>query len=261
MIVPPDDKGPVPGTTPRRVALPGGRVLLVRPVRADDVGGLAALYAGLDDDSRYRRFFSNYRPARPFFDRMVAVGERGGAGLVATVIDEADGGERIVGEAGYELLPNGDGELAISVDAAWRGWLGPYLLDALVDAAASRGVPNLEADVLATNGQMLALLRSRGYATRPNQDWTVVRALIGTATPVPRWPDAHHGLRVLVEGGGSHWPPRAPPRPRGSTCCSARGRPVAARGALSSPASRARWRRAPTPSSSRTPRTPTTGAP
>jgi hypothetical protein len=189
----------------RRVALPGGGILVIRPVAAGDVDGLSALYAGLDHDSLYRRFFSIYRPDRMFFERMVAVAERGGVGLVAAVTGEADSPDRIVGEAGCELLPNGDGELAIVVDRGWRGWLGPYLLDALVAAAASQGVPNLEADILMTNGPMLALLHSRGYAAMPNDDWTVMRAMIGTATRMPSWPDVRHGLRVLVEGAGGHW--------------------------------------------------------
>jgi RimJ/RimL family protein N-acetyltransferase len=189
----------------RQVDLPRGGRLVVRPVRTDDVDALEALYAGLDDDARYRRFFSVYRPDRSFFERMVAVSERGGAGLVATVTEPDADDERVVAEAGFELLPNGDGELAITVDRAWRGWLGPFLLDALLAAARSRGVPNLEADVLMTNGPMLALVRSRGYAAIPNGDWSVARAVIGTAGPTPTWPGGHHRLRVLVEGAGGHW--------------------------------------------------------
>jgi hypothetical protein len=134
--------------------LPGGDVLTVRSVTPADVDGLVALYDGLSEDDRYRRFFSGFRPPRSFFERLVNVGERGGYGLVATAGSDGDvvAGARIVGEASYELLPNGDGELAITVAADQRGWIGPYLLDALVEAAAARGVPNLEADVLATNG-------------------------------------------------------------------------------------------------------------
>ena len=39
------------------------------------------------------------------------------------------------------------------------------LLDALVAAAAARGVPNLQADILASNVRMLALVADRGYLT------------------------------------------------------------------------------------------------
>jgi hypothetical protein len=189
------------------VPLPCGCVLTVRPVATTDVDGLVALYDGLSEDDRYRRFFSGFRPPRSFFERLVNVGERGGFGLVATMGAGGDlaGGARMVGEASYELLPNGDGELAIAVAADQRGWLGPYLLDALVEAAAARGVPNLEADVLATNGPMLTLLRSRGYATMGPNDWTTMRLVVGTAGRTPVWPAGYGATghsdrpRVLVE--------------------------------------------------------------
>ncbi|MBN2624747.1 MAG: hypothetical protein JXA83_15320 [Acidimicrobiales bacterium] len=196
----------------RRVDLPDGRSLVVRPVTPDDTDGLVALYDGLSEDDRYRRFFSGYRPERAFFERATSVAERGGAGLVAVECDRDPPRElRIVGEASYELLPNGDGELAMAVAGDRRGWLGPYLLDCLVESAAARGVPNLEADVLATNAPMLALLRSRGYATLASDDWVSVRLMIGTGGGTPVWPRGRvrrggpGGPRVLVEAPGGRW--------------------------------------------------------
>lgn len=195
-------------TSPRRVALPDGRVLVVRPVTAEDVDGLAELYARLSDADRHRRFFSTYHPDRAFLYRMATVGDRGGFGLVATVGNaEGDGGaEPIVAEAGYCPLANGDGEFAITVDAEWRGGLGTYLFDALLDAAATRGVPNLEGDILSVNQRMLALVRARGCATVCQPDRMVVRAIVGAAGPTPTWPGRHDHLRVLVESPGGSWP-------------------------------------------------------
>jgi ribosomal protein S18 acetylase RimI-like enzyme len=199
----------------RQVATPGGGRLTVRAIGPGDVDGLMALYAGLSDDDRYRRFFSYYDPGRAFFERAAAVESRGGYGLVAVEEDGDDdgadegGGGRIVAEAGYELLPNGDGELAMAVAPGHRGWLGPFLLDTLIEAAAARGVPNIEADVQVTNRRMLALLRSRGYATLSSDDWVSVRLMVGTAGRTPVWPDrsdlAYPGPRVLVEGPGGRW--------------------------------------------------------
>lgn len=188
----------------RTTRLPDGGSLVIRPVAPGDVDELARLYAGLDTEAAYRRFFSGFHPDDEFFEHLVSVAERGGAGLVAVVEDGPDG-DRMVGEASYEPLANGNGELAITVDGTWRGWLGPYLLDALLEVAAAHGVPNLEADVLLTNGPMLALLRARGYASVPTEDWSVVRAVIGAATRQASWPASRSGLRVLVEGAGGHW--------------------------------------------------------
>lgn len=200
-----------PGT--RQVDLGDGRALVVRPMAPGDVDGLVELYAGLSDEDRYRRFFSAYRPDRAFFERAVAVWSRGGAGLVAVEVDTTrpDRPElRIVGEASYELLPSGDGELGMAVAADRRGWLGPYLLDALLEVAASRGVPNLRADVLATNAPMLALLRSRGHAYLPTSDWVSLRLVIGTRGDTPVWSGGPGGGlrrrgRLLVEAPGGRW--------------------------------------------------------
>ena len=206
--------------------LPGGGLLTVRPVTRADVDGLMALYDGLSRGDRYRRFFSAYSPPRAFFERLATVVERGGYGVVAAAGADNEAAEhggdsrpdtaggdagRIVGEANYVLLGNGDGELGMMVAADQRGWLGAYMLDALVEAAAARGVPNIEADVLATNRSMLTLLRSRGYATMGSSDWVSVRLIVGTAGHTPVWPPHRDPAapgrrpRVLVEAPGGRW--------------------------------------------------------
>ena len=182
----------------------GARRIAIRSVTVDDVDQLAALYAALDDDDRSRRFFGGYRPRRAFFERLATEGDRGGGGVVAALLDEHDEG-RLVGEAGFTLLPNGDGELAITVSAEWRGWLGPYLLDVLAAIAATRGVANLEAEVLTTDHAMLTMLRSRGSVSMEHKGWSVVRLLIGTSTSTPSWPGPHDRPRVLVERPGGRW--------------------------------------------------------
>ena len=187
--------------------------LVIRAIRSDDVDGVIALYDDLDADDRYRRFFGHHRPRREFFEQLATVAERGGVGLVA--VDAEGGAGRVIGEAGCVLLPNGDGELAITIAHHWRGWLGPYLLDALTEAAAASGIPNLEAEVLAVNGPMLALLRARGSVVMEHADWNVLRLLISTSGPTPSWPGAHDRPRVLVEGSAGRWPAEAEARAAG----------------------------------------------
>jgi hypothetical protein len=186
----------------RTIALPHGRTLTVRPSEPSDAPGLTGLYEHLSLDDRYHRFFSGSMP-KNFVEKWTRVAERGGVGLVAVV---ANGAEQIVAEAGFDLLPDGDAELAITVAHEWRGWLGAYLLDALVQEAAERGIPNLQAEILVDNGPMFALVRSRGYAILDHGDWSSVRVTIGTSASAPDWPAGDDRPRVLVETPRGRWP-------------------------------------------------------
>jgi hypothetical protein len=158
------------------------RRLFIRPVRPEDDVALMKLYETLDTDGRYGRFFNAFHPHLDFCTELATVKQPGGARVVAVLPGAATDDDCIVGEAGYNLLPNGNGELGITVARNWRSCLGPYLLDALVEVAKAAGVPNLEADVLSVDRQMLALLHSRGSVAKELRGWSVVRVLIGTAT-------------------------------------------------------------------------------
>lgn len=182
------------------MALPGGASVQIRPVRPDDVDGLLSLFGRLGAEDRYRRFFSSYHPSRRFVERMTTLSERGGVALVATVrAEEAEEAEEVVGEASCSLLPGGNAELGITVDRRWRGWLGPSLLDALLEAAAARGIGNVEAEVLAVNGPMLKLARSRGAVVTGRPEASVVRVVMGADSSTPTWSDDHDRPRLLVE--------------------------------------------------------------
>ena len=164
------------------VSLSDGRTLTVRTVTEADVDGLDALFEGLSEDDRYYRFFGLSHPGRKFLEQMARPEDEGGCRLVAVV---AGAENKLVAEAGYALLPDGNGEFALTVAGGWRGWLGPYLLDAIVAAAAARGVPNLQADILVSNIRMLALVSSRGYVTL-DREASQVRVAIDAARPRPR---------------------------------------------------------------------------
>ena len=188
----------------RRVELPGSRTLSIRPVQAHDAPDLMTLYQSLSEDDRYCRFFTAHGPPRRTVEKLTKVEERGGFTLVAA-LTEADGSSHLVGEAGYAPLPNGNGELGITVAEPARGWLGPYLLDALVEQAAARGVPNIEAQVLVVNRRMFSLLRRRGLVYLEQDEPSIAHVAIGTSGRVPTWPGGHERRRVLVEVPGGRW--------------------------------------------------------
>lgn len=217
----------VAGTGIRRVALPDGRTLMIRPVGLDDVEALGALYDGLTVEDLHNRFFSVFHPDQEFLERLATVAERGGCGLVAVVSATDDEDGRLVAESSYQLLANGDGELAITVARDWRGWLGTFLLDALIETASARDVPNLEADILVTNTPMVRLARARGVATMPSDDWVSERLLMGTAGRVPVWPVGDERPRVIVEVPGGRWHAAVAARSAGLqvlSCSGPRGR-------------------------------------
>ena len=164
------------------VSLSGGRVLTIRTVTKSDVDGLEALFRGLSEEDCYYRFFSLSHPGRKFLEQMARAEDEGGYRLVAVVSGPES---ELVAEGGYAILPDGNGDFALTVAAGWRGWLGPFLLDAVVAAAAARGVPNLQADILKSNIRMLALLSSRGYAVL-NREASELRVAIDAAQPRPR---------------------------------------------------------------------------
>lgn len=187
----------------RSIALPDGRHLVVRAPTRSDIPGICALYERLGPTERHRRFFSGFHPDAEFVAGLVERDPARGAMLVVEV-DDGDGAE-IVAEAEYGLLDDGDGELGITVDHRWRGWLAPYLLDALLELAASRGVPNLHAEVLVENRPMLAMVQARGYAAVETDDRCVLDAVVSTQGSVPSWPPVRRGPRVVVEVPGAHW--------------------------------------------------------
>ena len=184
MLAQPEPGADATGGVAATSGLPDGRALTVRTVTQADADGLDALFQGLSDDDRHHRFFSLRPPARMFVEQMTRAADEGGYRLVAAASGAEDA---LVAEAGYTLLPDGDGEFALTVAPGWRGCrLGRYLLGAIVAAAAARGVPNLQADIMLGNAPMLALVRDRGYITLHRDEFSDMRIAIAAAQPARR---------------------------------------------------------------------------
>jgi RimJ/RimL family protein N-acetyltransferase len=136
--------------------------LQIRPVTADDAGRLIDFHARCSEEARYFRFHAakpRLRAAEALY--LAAVDGRARVALAATTVE--DGEERIVADARFDLVGDGDAEAALLIrdDIAGRG-LGRLLLGRLLDLAAGLGVRRVLFEILPENRAMLALARRAG---------------------------------------------------------------------------------------------------
>ncbi len=134
-----------------------GRVVTVRPVRANDAAGVEALWRRLD--ARARRRFTDlaHLPSERVGDVVLP---RPGhtAGFVAI----APAG-RVAGVARYERTTGDTARFLLFVDASWRrAGLGTVLLRRLAEAARHAGVRRLAGDVSKGEVAILGLLEDLG---------------------------------------------------------------------------------------------------
>jgi RimJ/RimL family protein N-acetyltransferase len=136
-------------------ALKDGRVVLIRPIRADDVERLRAAHGRLSPLTRYRRFLT----AKPYLSAADAaylsvIDGCDHYALVATFAESPDADETIVAVARFvrSLEDSSAAEFAIVVGDDWQGeGIGHELMGRLVDAAVTRGVCRFQASMLADN--------------------------------------------------------------------------------------------------------------
>jgi acetyltransferase len=136
--------------------------LQIRPVRADDAQRLVDLHSRCSEQARYFRFHAakpRLRAAEAEY--LAAVDGAVRVALAATTVE--DGEERIVADARFDLVGDGDAEAALLLrdDVTGRG-LGTLLLDRLLEQAAALGVRRVLLDILPENQAMLALARRVG---------------------------------------------------------------------------------------------------
>jgi acetyltransferase len=150
---PADPVAPYSRELVRTVELRGGRSVRIRPIRPDDEPRLVDLYEHLSRASAYQRFFTLMRhlPSVDYVRRLALVAER-----------ETVGGVQLIEVGRYSPRTSATAELAFVVEDGWpERALGAIRLEAVLDAAAARGIEQFRADVLADNHRMLRLFTSR----------------------------------------------------------------------------------------------------
>jgi len=148
------------GSAGSEETLRDGRVVVVRPLRADDAAGVEALWRRLDALARRRFTDLAHLPADRAGD--VALPRPGHvAGIVATAAAGSAG--QVAGVARYERAAGDTARFLVFVDASWRRTgLGTLLLRRLADAARHAGVRRLAGDVPRGDAAILGLLEELG---------------------------------------------------------------------------------------------------
>lgn len=173
-----------------RLALPGGRAVLLRPVRPRDAEAEQAFVGRLSLASRHKRFHVGLRQlSAPMLQQMTVVDQHQHVALVAEAVPPslvisalagmgtppgvATPAPRLVADARYVRLAGrpGEAEFAIAVADDWQSLgLGRTLMDRLARHARASGLRALVGDVLPDNRRMLVLMRGLGAHSRPHPD-------------------------------------------------------------------------------------------
>ncbi len=174
----PVDRLPRPAIRPYPIGYRGpwtdqtGERFCIRPIRPEDETLLVDFHRTLSEQSIYQRYFENLGLDRRIahsrlirvcfsdYDRELA--------LVAEHRDAATGVPVIAGVGRLSKLRDGvSAEFAMLVSDRWQGrGIGRELLTRLVAAARHEGLARIVMEILDTNGAMIGLSRSLGFAMR-----------------------------------------------------------------------------------------------
>lgn len=134
-----------------------GSTILIREVRDDDKRAIAAGFAAMSPESRYRRFFSGIsRLSDADLKYLTEVDHHDHEAVIAF---DPEGGP--VGVARYvRIEPPEEAEVAVAVVDHWQGrGAGTALLERLIERARENGIERFAATVLSENAEALELFR------------------------------------------------------------------------------------------------------
>jgi acetyltransferase len=146
------------------MTLRDGAVVMLRPIRPEDVTIEADFVRNLSDESRYYRFMDHLRELPPYMlSHFTEVDYDNHMALIATTDDH--GAEIQIGVTRYVVIPGTTQcEFAIVVADAWqRRGIGRWLMQRLMEAARARGLTSMYGDVLPANNKLLALTQNLGF--------------------------------------------------------------------------------------------------
>ena len=149
----------------------------IRAVRRDDRERIVKAFRGLDRRSIYLRFFSYKKDLEEEELRRVTQCDGVSEAVLVAAVGSGDQ-EAIVGLGSY-VRSGAAADIAFAVEEDFQGrGIASRLLQQLVEIARANGIVRFEADVLAENAPMLAVLRKSGLRMRTSHEHGVVHATL-----------------------------------------------------------------------------------
>ena len=162
-------RGEYPAHLARERRLADGRVVMIRPVRADDESHEREFLSSLSAETRQLRFM---KYVGAISDRLVHFFTHIDYDRHMAFVCEAEvaGKPELVGEARY--VANADGrscEFAVVIADAWhKSGVAGLLMEALMRAAQEHGFARMEGLVLRENREMLRFVKALGFEATPD---------------------------------------------------------------------------------------------
>jgi GNAT superfamily N-acetyltransferase len=149
----------------------------IRAARPDDRERIVTAFRGLERGSVYRRFFFHKKELKEEELRRVTECDGVSAAVLVATVGSGDG-ETIVGLGEY-MRSGAAADIAFAVEEDFqdRG-IASRLLQQLANIARANGILQFEADVLAENAPMLAVLRKSGLRMQTSAGQGVVHATL-----------------------------------------------------------------------------------
>jgi acetyltransferase len=155
---------PYPAHLTSRLQLADGTNISIRPMRPEDAAIEQGFVKQLSPQSKYFRFMQGLNElTQEMLIRFTQLDYHRELALIA-VLDGQES-EIELGVARYMMNPDGEScEFALVVADAWQGrGIGSKLMTELMGAARLRGFAEMIGEVLATNANMLVLMRNLGF--------------------------------------------------------------------------------------------------
>ena len=149
----------------------------IRAVRPDDRERIVKAFRGLDRRSVYLRFFSHKKELKN--DELRRVTECDGVSKAVLVATVGSGDQEIIVGLADCVRSGAAADIAFAVEEDFQGrGIASRLLQQLVGIARANGITRFEADVLAENAPILAVLRNSGLRMQTSLEQGVVHATL-----------------------------------------------------------------------------------